>query len=63
MISLSDRQLATVAEAAKLVDYAKRETFLLRVGAMLEMRHTFSDSDVADVCGLASFGLAQQRVA
>ena len=41
MISLSDRQLQIVQQAAAPIDQGKRSTFLLRVGAMLEMRGRF----------------------
>jgi hypothetical protein len=62
MISLSDRQLGIVMEAAKALPPEKRSIYLERVAAMLRLRRhgkRFADDDVADVAGLARFGLMQ----
>jgi hypothetical protein len=57
MVSLSDAQLQTVMTAARTIEPERRGVFLQRVGAMLRLRHRFTDHDVADVCGLAVCGL------
>ena len=65
MISLSDRQLAIVMEAAKPLPPDKRGIFLQRVDAMLRYRRHgsgFNDDDVADVAGLARCGLVRQQI-
>ena len=63
MVSLTDFQLKTVMDAAHALPVERRDTFLQRVGAMLRMRHRFTDADVADVAKLALTGLAQQPAA
>lgn len=60
MVSLTDFQLKTVMDAAHALPVERRDTFLQRVGAMLRMRHRFTDADVADVAQLALTGLAHQ---
>lgn len=60
MVSLTDTQLATVMDAAHALPLERRDTFLQRVGAMLRMRHRFTDADVADVARLAVCGLIHQ---
>jgi hypothetical protein len=49
-------------DAAKTLPVERRDTFLQRVGAMLRMRHRFTDADVTDVV-LALTGLAHQPAA
>jgi hypothetical protein len=63
MVSLSDRQLAAVMDAARTLQVERRDLFLQRVGAMLRMRGRFTDSDVVDVTQLAMAGLVQQPAA
>jgi hypothetical protein len=63
MISLSDRQLQTVMTAPAGMTPEKRSMFLERVGAMLVMRGSFTDSDLAEVVKLARVGLAHQPAA
>ena len=60
MVSLSDHQLKTVMDAAIALGPERRDIFLQRVGAMLNMRGRFSDGDVQDVVGLALCGLVHQ---
>ena len=43
MVSLTDRQLAAVMDAARTLPVERRDTFLQRVGAMLKMRGRFSN--------------------
>jgi hypothetical protein len=61
MISLSDRQLHVVQQAAAAVPYKKRGIFLQRLSAMLELRRRFSDDDVDDCAALARQGLVQRE--
>jgi hypothetical protein len=63
MVSLTDTQLAAVMDAAQTLPVERRDTFLQRVGAMLRMRHRFTDADVTDVVQLALTGLAHQPAA
>jgi hypothetical protein len=60
MLSLSDQQLRSVMDAAARVAADRRDVFLQRVGAMLTLRGRFDDSDVIDVCMLASCGLVHR---
>ncbi len=62
MIGLTDYQLKTVMDAARLLPVEKRDTFLQRIAAMLALRGRgrFTDIDVADVAQLALAGLIQQ---
>ena len=53
MIGLTDSQLKIIMTAANTVPVERRDIFLQRVGAMLSMRHRFSDTDVVDVTTLA----------
>ena len=57
MVSLTDSQLKTVMDVAASVSPDRRGVFLERVGAMLRMRHRFTDLDVDDVAKLALCGL------
>jgi hypothetical protein len=59
MIGLTDSQLKIIMTAANTVPVERRDIFLQRVGAMLSMRHRFSDTDVVDVTTLAIAGLIQ----
>ena len=61
MISLTDRQLSILQQAAAPIPIEKRSIFLQRIFSMLKLRKKFSDDDIADVCGLASFGLTHHR--
>jgi hypothetical protein len=61
MLSLSDQQLRSVMDAAARVAADRRDVFLQRVGAMLTLRGRFDDSDVSEVCMLASCGLCGGR--
>jgi hypothetical protein len=63
MVSLSDGQLTAVMDAARTLPIERRDTFLQRVGAMLRMRHRFTDADVAEVTRLAMAGLVHQPAA
>jgi hypothetical protein len=62
MVSLTDRQLAAVMDAARRLPVEKRGVYLQRIVAMLAMRGRgpFNDTDVSDVAKLATVGLAQQ---
>jgi hypothetical protein len=61
MISLTDRQLQTVMLTAANVSPDRRGIFLERVGAMLRVRHRFTDLDVAEVAKLATCGLVHEH--
>ena len=64
MISLSDRQLQIVMHAAAPLPIEKREIFLWRVSARLQlMRGQFSDADVGVAIRAALFGLIQESAA
>jgi hypothetical protein len=64
MISLSDRQLATVMAAASSLDPEKRSTYLERVAAILHVRHgRFVDSDVTTAAQTALDSLLQHESA
>jgi hypothetical protein len=55
-LSLSDRQLRLIMDAASGLEPDRREIFLQRVAAMLKFRSR-SDDDIADVARLALAGL------
>jgi hypothetical protein len=57
VISLSDAQLKTIMDTARLLGPERRDLFLQRVGAILKMRDCFTDDDVLDVAALALTGL------
>jgi len=59
LMALSDRQLAEVMHAARVLLVEKRDLYLQRVAAMLAMRGRghFGDDDVQDVTALALCGL------
>jgi hypothetical protein len=65
MLGLTDNQLRTVMDMARLVPVEKRELYLQRIAAMLTMRGYghFRDSDVMEVAQRALTGLAHQPVA
>ena len=65
MLGLSDNQLATVMEGARILPVEKRSVYLQRIASMLTMRGRghFNDADVTDVAKLALTGLAQQPAA
>jgi hypothetical protein len=50
-------------DAARGVPVEKRDLYLRRISAMLEMRGRFSDSDVAETVALALRGLTQRQSA
>jgi hypothetical protein len=54
MIRFTDRQLQILMDVAASIDPGRRSTFLERCGAMLRMKHRFTDADVAKLaaCGL-----------
>ena len=62
MISLSDSQLQIVMTAAASLQPERRDIYLQRVGAMLKLRHRFTDRDVSEVAGLALCGLDHRRI-
>jgi hypothetical protein len=62
MISLSDPQLKLLMEAARSLEPERRDTFMRRCAAMLELRgRWFADADVAAVAQLALVGLHHPR--
>jgi hypothetical protein len=61
MISLTDRQLSILQQAAAPIPIEKRSIFLQRIFSMLNLRKKFSDDDVADVAALARFGLVHRE--
>ena len=65
VLGLTDTQLATVMDVARMLPVEKRDVYLRRIGAMLTMRGRghFNDVDVTDVAKLALTGLAQQPAA
>ena len=56
---MSDRDLAIVMTAARVLTPERRDIFLQKVVAMLKLRGCFTDGDVADVTQLALCGLIQ----
>ena len=60
MISLTDRQLSILQQAAAPIPIEKLSIFLQRIFSMLNLRKKFSDDDVADVAALARFGLVHR---
>jgi hypothetical protein len=62
MLGLTDSQLGTVIDMARMVLVEKRDLYLQRIAAMLVVRGRgrFTDTDVADVAQLALCGLVQQ---
>ena len=65
MLGLTDSQLTTVMDMARVLPVEKRSIYLKRIAAMLMMRGRghFNDADVGDVAKLALTGLAQQPAA
>ena len=63
MLALTDQQLRIVMDTAANVSRERRGVFLERVGAMLKVRHRFTDLDVDEVAKLALTGLAHQPAA
>jgi hypothetical protein len=64
MISLSDRQLTVVMDAARVLPPEKRSVFLERVAAYLQIQcGRFGDHDVANAAQLALRGLLHQPAA
>jgi hypothetical protein len=65
MISLTDVQLATVTDMARMLPVEKRDLYLQRIGAMLVLRHgrRFTDSDVVEAARLAMAGLVHAGAA
>jgi hypothetical protein len=61
MLELTDSQLATVMDAARILPIEKRSVYLQRIAQMLKMRGPghFNDADVSDVAKLALAGLVQ----
>jgi hypothetical protein len=59
-LPIATSELKTVMATAAQLPQTKRDIFLQRCAAMLEMRNRFSDSDVADVARLAMAGLVQR---
>jgi hypothetical protein len=57
VISLTDSPLKTLMTAAGSLERERRDIFLQRVGAMLRLRHRFTDHDVTEVAHLALTGL------
>jgi hypothetical protein len=60
MISLTDRQLRIVMDTAAAIQPDRRDIYLQRVAAILDLRHRFTDADVSDVVSLASCGLVHR---
>lgn len=64
MISLSDRQLDIVSDAARALPVEKRDVYLQRVSAILQVRHgRFGDADVAAAAQTAVDSLIQHAAA
>jgi hypothetical protein len=61
MLGLTDSQLTTVMDMARVLPVEKRSIYLKRIAAMLMMRGRghFNDADVGDVAKFALTGLAQ----
>ena len=59
-LALSDSQLNTVMMATADLPPEKRSLYLERVGAMMNERGRFNDTDVAKVAKLALTGLVRQ---
>ena len=62
MLGLTDTQLASVMDAARILPVEKRDLYLRRIASMLTIRGygRFTDTDVADVAQLALCGLVQR---
>ncbi len=60
MISLNDRQLSILMQAARSLPPARRSQFLERCAAMLRLKGRFSDGNVAQIAELALTGLLQR---
>lgn len=60
-LALSDSQLKIVMTAARLVEPEKRAQFLERLGAMLKLKHRFTDNDLSECIALALVGLQHGR--
>jgi hypothetical protein len=62
MLGLTDNQLRTVMDTARMLPVEKRDVYLQRIAAMLVLRGRgrFNDADVTDVAQLAMAGLVQQ---
>ena len=60
MIALTDFQLKTLMAAAAGIAPERRQMFLERVAAMLNVRRRFDDRDVAEISKLALCGLVHR---
>ena len=65
MLSLTDNQLRTVMDMARMLPVEKRDLYLQRIAAMLTMRGRghFGDHDVQEVTALALCGLVHTDAA
>ena len=63
MLGLTDNQLRTAKNEARVLLVEKRDIYLQRIAAVLTMRGRghFTNADVVDVAKLAMAGLAQAR--
>jgi hypothetical protein len=61
MLSLSNRELQTVMDAASKIDPDRRSVFLQRLGTMVELKGRVDGRDIAEFCKLASAGLIHRR--
>jgi len=62
MLSLSDRQLQTIMDAARAIGPDRRDVYLQRIEAMLRLRRRFDDRDVTEIAALATCGLVHQHI-
>ena len=60
MISLTDRQMKLVTERAALLPVEKREVFLQRIAAQLNLQWKFDDAAVAKAASGAIIGLLHE---
>jgi hypothetical protein len=65
MISLSDRQLDIVSQAARALPVEKRSDYLQRIAGDLAVRHghRFTDADVSEAAQAALASLVQHAPA
>jgi hypothetical protein len=61
MLALTDSQMHAVMDVAKTLPVEKRDLFLQRLGAMLELRgHRYADRHLQELAQLAACGLVHR---
>jgi hypothetical protein len=60
-LSLSNRQMEIVTDAARALPVERRSEFLRRIASMLTLRGQYNDRIVTEACALALIGIDHER--